>query len=338
MRPIVMALAPLCFILLFFFLLCPAVPAAHAGETVRVLVIDGEFGAAPGDGEELSRLDTLNGTFVAGSTGYAGKLEVWRGENGLYVINDLPVEEYVEGVVKAETGSDWALEALKAQAVAVRTYVAYQKFQSRNRTYHITSSVLHQLYKGRNADSLVSRAVRETKGQVLTYGGMPILAYYHSTSGRATELPEEVFGSSLPYIKSVSTPCSLSPLCLWAMRIPLGEIERASGADNIAEIRVRSRTATGRVKEVEILANPETVVIEAQELRKRLGWRRLPSTDFSVKVEGKNAVFEGRGYGHGVGLSQWSALEMAREGKTYTDILSYFYPGAELTTDENRGF
>jgi len=319
-----------------FILLLSMPPAARAGETVRVLIVDEEFGSTPRNEERLSRLDTLNGKLVVGATGYAGRLEVWRGEGGLYVINDIPVEEYVEGVVKAETGSDWALEALKAQAVAVRTYVAHQKLQSGNRKYHITSSVLHQLYKGLNSDTLVSRAVRETAGQVLTYEGKPILAYYHSTSGRATELPEEVFGASLPYITSVSTPCSLSPLCFWAMRIPLGEMERASGTEKIADVRVKSRTATGRVKEVEIIANPETAVIGAQELRKRLGWRRLPSTDFSVKVEGGNAVFEGRGYGHGVGLSQWSAQEMALEGKTYTEILSYFYPGAELSTNENR--
>lgn len=303
---------------------------AYAGETVRVLIIDSEFSSPPADGETLSRLDTVNGKFFAGVSSYMGKLEIWRGKNGLYVINELPIEDYVQGVVKAETARDWAPEALKAQAVVVRTYVARQKLLKPDRKYDITSSVMHQLYRGLNSDSLVSSAVKETEGQVLSYGGVPIMAFYHSTSGAKTELPEEVFGESYPYLKSVPTNCTLSPLCLWAMRIPLHEVEKAAGLKEITGVAVKSLTATGRVKEVEFISNPSSVSIEAKELRQRLGWRRLPSTDFSVKIEDGIMVFEGSGFGHGVGLSQWSSQEMALEGRDYREILSYFYPGAEI--------
>jgi stage II sporulation protein D len=312
------------------FVLALALGTASAGETVRVLIIDSEFSSPPADGETLTRLDTINGKFFAGVSSYIGKLEIWRGAKGLYVINELPIEDYVQGVVKAETARAWAFEALKAQAVVVRTYVARQKLLKPNRKYDITSSVMHQLYRGLNSDSLVSSAVKQTEGEVLSFSGVPIMAFYHSTSGAKTELPEEVFGKSYPYLKSVPTNCTLSPLCLWAMRIPLHEVEKAAGLKNITGVAVKSLTATGRVKEVEFSSNPSRVSLEAKELRQRLGWRRLPSTDFTVKIEDGNMVFEGSGFGHGVGLCQWSSQEMALEGKSYKEILSYFYPGTEI--------
>jgi stage II sporulation protein D len=189
---------------------------------------------------------------------------------------------------------------------------------------------LHQLYKGLNTDPAVAAAVWETEGEVLTYEGKPIVAYYHSTSGRKTEVPEAVFGASYPYLKSVEASCSTSPMSMWARRIPLSEIEEATGLKGIKEIRVASSTPTGRVGALEIVSNPETTKVDAKDLRRMLGWRRLPSTDFAFEVEGGEMVIEGRGYGHGVGMCQWTAMEMALSGKGYKEILSYFYPGTTL--------
>lgn len=310
--------------------------AAGGGDAVRVLIVEGDFDAVPEEGETLSKLDSVSGDFVLGPSSYSGKLDIWRGPKGLYVINELPIEEYVEGVVKAEAGSDWVLEALKAQAVAVRTYVLYHKLRNKEKKYDVTSSVLHQAYNGENSDSMVAHAVRQTRGEVLTYGGEPILAYYHSTSGGKTELPEEVFGESLPYLKSVEADCTLSPLCLWARRIPIEEFEKATGTKGVSGVKVASHTVTGRVKEIEITANPGTFTVEARDLRKALGWKRLPSTDFILRLDDGSVDFEGRGYGHGVGLCQWSALEMALEGKDYREVLSFFYPGAEITSYEDK--
>ncbi|MEJ2182667.1 MAG: SpoIID/LytB domain-containing protein [Nitrospirota bacterium] len=320
--------------------LCAALAAPlYGADGIRVLIMDKGFGKVPAGKETLTKLDEVQGSLITASTsGYRGSFEVWRGPDGLYIINEVPLEEYVEGVVTAESGKDWAYEALKAQAVVVRTYALYQKMQGAKRTYDVTSSVLHQLFKGQNSDPAVAAAVRETRGQILVYDGEPIAAYYHSTSGGRTELPEEVFGRSYPYLTSVKTDCSLSPYSFWTRRIPITEIEKALGKNNILELSIKSNTATGRVKEVAVRGNPSTLVIEAKELRKKLGWKRLPSTDFTVKKEGDLMVFEGRGYGHGVGLCQWSALEMALKGKSYKDILSYFYPGTELVDRASVGF
>jgi stage II sporulation protein D len=308
-------------------------PQAALAQKVRVLVMDEGFRRIPEKDEKPELLGGLPGELIVGMSDYRGEIEVWRGKNGLYLINELPLEDYVEGVVKAETADDWEEEALKAQAVIVRTYVLKEMMKKREGIYHVTSSVMHQVYKGLNTDPKVTKAVRETRGQVLTYGGEPIMAFYHSTGGGKTELPEAVFGQSYPYLKSVEAEGKLSPLNVWARRIPLKDIEEAVGVAHLKDITVSSRTATGRADEVTLVANPETVTLKAQELRKLLGWRRLPSTNFTLSVKDGYADFEGSGYGHGVGLCQWTALEMAREGMAYKEILSYFYPGTELVND-----
>jgi stage II sporulation protein D len=311
---------------------------ASAADNIKVLILDGQFDELPEEGEKLKKMGKSTGKLIVGAGGYRGNFEIWSGQHGLHIINELPLEDYVAGVVKAETGDNWAYEALKAQAVIVRTYVIFQKHKNRGKQFHVTSSVLHQVYKGKNADTLVTRAVRETAGEILTYNREPIVAYYHSTSGGRTELPEEVFGSSYPYLTSVHTDCNLSPLCLWARRVPLGEIEDAAGIAGIEDVRVVSHTATGRVREVEIVSRSGTAAYLAKDLRRILGWKRLPSTWFTLRVARDTAVFEGKGYGHGVGLDQWGALEMALHDKDYREIVSFFYPGTEITAYEDSGF
>jgi stage II sporulation protein D len=305
---------------------------------VKVLVMDQDFRKRPAKDEKLRLLDRLEGDLIVGFSDYRGVIEIWRGQNGLYLVNEIPLEDYVEGVVKAETADDWAPEALKAQAVIVRTYVLKQIMRNVGKKYHVTSTVLHQVYKGLNSDPDVTQAVRNTKGEVLTYKGAPIMAFYHSTGGGKTELPEEVFGSSFSYLGSVEADGRLSPLSVWARKIPLKDIADETGVANLKDIKIASHTATGRADAIKLVSNPNEVEISAAEFRKILGWRRLPSTNFTVEVEGDYAMFEGSGYGHGVGLCQWTALEMAREGLTYEEILSYFYPTTKLEPHANIGF
>jgi stage II sporulation protein D len=255
---------------------------------------------------------------------------VWKGENGLYLINELPLEEYVESVTAAEVGSNWEIEALKAQAVISRTYAVSRMRANGHPRFHITSTVMHQVYKGNHSQVQVSYAVRETAGEILTYRGKPIEALYHSTSGGMTEDPEEVFGKSYPYLRPVATSCEISPYWVWERKIPIPEIEKALNAKGLRAITIHSRTTTGRVKELVFDSAEGRRVIKATEFRRLLGWSRLPSTNFRLKVNGNSITFEGKGYGHGVGLCQWGALQMAKNGKDYREILSYFYPGTEI--------
>ncbi len=306
--------------------------------TVKVLIQDESLPSIPDKDEKIALLGNVKGDFFGWGVRYSGQLEVWKGEKGLYVVNELPLEDYVESVVAAEVGTDWEVEALKAQAVIARTYAVYKKMAGTNSNgiYHLTSSVLHQVYRGNNSNFKVTYAIRATEGEILTYNGKPIEALYHSTCGGKTENAEDVFGRKIPYLRSVESRCDLSPYWIWERKIPIVDIEKAVNMQGITGLEVKTRTSTGRVKEIILGSANGDMTIKATELRKLLGWSRLPSTYFEVKRDGDSIIFEGKGYGHGVGLCQWSALQMASEGKTYREILSFFYPGTEIELYEGK--
>jgi len=303
---------------------------AFAADTIKVLIINEVYQHTPAKDEKIEKMGSLKGDLLVLGSHYSGNIEVWKGNGGLYLINELPIEDYVKEVVMAEVGSNWEIEAMKVQAVLSRTYGIYQKMMNGKSLFHITSSVLHQAYKGNSSDARVAYAVEETAGEILTYNGIPIEPFYHSTSGGKTEDPREVFGKSYPYLRPVESHCESSPYWVWEKRIPLTEIEKAIHISGIKEISIKSYTSTNRVREVLIECDSGTTTIKATDLRKFLGWSRLPSTNFSLKRDGESMIFEGKGYGHGVGLCQWSALQMAKEGKNYKEILSFFYPGTMI--------
>ena len=309
---------------------------ASASENIKVLILSESYSAIPDRNEKIEKLGSMKGDLLVMGTRYSGNIDVWKGNSGLYIINELPMEDYIKDVVVAEVSSDWDMEALKAQAVVSRTYALYQKRANADSVYHIASSVLHQVYKGNNPDARVSYAVDETRGEILTYKGRPIEAFYHSTCGGKTENPEEVFGKSYPYLKSVESTCDISPYSVWEKNIKLREIEKALNVAGIKGISIKSHTSSGRVKELRIITASGSSSMNAPDFRKAIGWSRLPSTNFSVRKDADSFFFEGKGYGHGVGLCQWCALKMAREGKNYREILSYFYPGTTIKLYEDR--
>jgi stage II sporulation protein D len=324
-------------ILLSVISLCLLFFTTAEARDIKVLILDDVFQNIPAKDEPLLKMGKLKGDLLVNGTHYPGNIEVWKGKDSLYLINELPLEEYIKNVVSAEVGQNWDMEALKVQAVISRTYALYQKNKNNtNGNYDLTSSVLHQVYKGSSVDARISYAVMNTEGEVLTYNGSLIEAFYHSTSGGRTEDPLEVFGKSYPYLKPVESNCEISPYWIWERRIPVGDIEKALDVKGVKGIQIRSFTTTQRVKTVDISHSAGTLNIEAKELRKLLGWTKLPSTNFTVSSDNGNYVFEGKGYGHGVGLCQWSALQMSREGMTYRQILDYFYPGTKLEKYEDR--
>ena len=319
------------FFLALALVLIASASAWAADDSIRVLILDGAFTNAPEKGEKLTRIEKVDGDLLIDDIKYMGKIVIYKGRNGLYLVDEVPFEKYVEAVVSSEAGPDWNINALKAQAVITRTYALNQKLKEVSGVYDITSSVLNQLYRGDNGTPTVERAVQETQGEILTYEGSPIMALYHSTSEGMTESSEEVFGKNYPYLKPVVSTSSLSPLKTWVRRIPLDEISLLTGVKGITAIKTVSLTSTGRVKELELCSEGGHKVVETKDLRKIFGWKRLPSTDFTFKIEDGICIFEGKGWGHGVGLCQWCAEEMAAAGKSYKDILNYYYPGATLT-------
>ena len=304
-----------------------------ADESIRILLHEDPHAPLPSDDTE--ELGSVEGKVFFHGRSYTGSLQFSRDENGLYIINNVPFEKYIEGVVASETGKEWELEALKAQAVISRTYAIFHMDKNPDKYFHLTSGTLHQIYTDEVISPMVMQAVKETAGQIITYGDLPINAFYHSTCEGKTELPEEVWSENYPYFRSVDCNTRNAPYESWTVKFTVDEIEDAVGIKEIDDIEILSYTSTGRVRSLRMRAGEKEdgtseIKIKATDLRRLLGYRRLPSTDFKLKKEVGNVIFEGKGWGHGVGLSQWGALEMARQGKSYREILSHYYPGTVL--------
>ncbi len=324
-------------ILFFFALLLLCAQSAFAEDVIRVLMMESPYGSLPS--AEAESIDRFTGKLFLNGHLYSGSLEVLKDKNGLYVIKNVPLEEYIEGVVASEVGLDWEMEALKAQAVISRTYAIFFKNHNAGNRFHITSGIRHQVYNGENRDPLITSAVKATEGEVLTYDNMPIKAFFHATCVGKTEYPHEVWEERLPYLMSVECNGNNAPYDSWQRKFSKAEIAAALGTGSITDLFIASYTATGRVKTVSIMtggnrAGRSEREVKATDLRKVLGYKELPSTKFSLTKKGGDIIFTGKGYGHGVGLSQWGALEMARQGKQYPEILSHYYPGTALKNSD----
>jgi stage II sporulation protein D len=270
---------------------------------------------------------------------YPGAIEVTVGVTGLMAINDVPLEEYLVGVVKAEAGDRMPLEMLKAQAIVARTYAAYQRQINAAKPYHIVASTANQQYAGRVVpESPAWTAVRETQGQVLIWNGYLFPAFYHTDSGGYTEDPRAVFAASnMPALKPVRVEFpSASPYQKWQLDMPLAEIgarllKGGISVGTIIALEVLDRSTSLRVSQIAVQGMTGRVVLRGNDLRRLLGYDTLKSTLFAVAVADGVARFVGRGYGHGVGLDQWSAKSMAELGYRAEQIVGYYYPGAVLT-------
>jgi len=269
---------------------------------------------------------------------YRGSIEIRKKGNGkLLVINDLDLESYLLGVVAAEIPADWEMEVLKAQAGASRTYALYQKQNAGKRPYHILSTVDSQMYLGKRGErQRAAQAVKETRGMIITYRGEVIPAFYHASCGGHTEDALVLWNIDEPYLKGVDCDCqNISTYGTWEKRVTMAGIIRALGREGyrlgeINSVEIGTLTAAGRVKNVLFHHTGGTTSVPAETLRATLGYSSLPSIFFEPEIIGREFVLSGRGLGHGVGLCQWGAKEMARTGADYQTILAHYYPGTVL--------
>jgi stage II sporulation protein D len=294
------------------------------------------FGAASVGGIPVRVRSTDDFVRVNGKM-YRGWVEIRKHGDGLLVINDLDVEDYLQGVVASEIPHGWKYEALKAQAVAARTYALYQKRTSGRRAYHLFATVASQVYIGRTGEKpRAAQAVQDTMGVVIEYHGEVIPAFYHSSCGGHTENAYELWGIDEPYLRGVDCQCQeISQYGLWEKRVGKKQIIRALrqmgyAVSVILDMHIKGITPAGRVREVVISTPRGKTYVPAESLRAALGNTLIPSVFFELAVEGGEAVFSGRGMGHGVGLCQWGAEEMAEKGYNFEAILSHYYPGTGL--------
>jgi len=247
-------------------------------------------------------------------------------------IVELELEEYLKGVVLAEMPTSFSLEALKAQAVAARTYTL-KKLASGD---HICNNPSHcQAWTDpsiSNDYEKISQAVTETLSEELTYLGEPIEAFFHSSSGGKTENSENVWSASKPYLVSVESPGEEKIMSTFYSTEEVTYEELANKINKYKnknlitttslknKIKILSKTDGNRVKEIKIQDSTFT----GAEIRNILGLR---SANFNIELKNNSIVFNVSGYGHGVGMSQWGAEVMARNGSNYKEILYHYYPG-----------
>jgi len=281
---------------------------------------------------------------------------------GVMVVNAVGLEEYLRGVVGAEMGrrTEQDLAALRAQAIVSRTVAMRRAGQWRLRGYDLLATVADQAYAGIGFETPVSdQAVQETAGQVLTFDGRLIDAFFHSTCGGRTADGSEVYpGADRPYLRSIRDQddggrawCAISPRFRWqerwtgeALARTLRETLPAAGApaelaESVRDIQVVDRTSTGRVAHLELVGEGTSYTVSGPVARVVLrtgDGSILRSATFNLQVSREGGrivqlVAEGSGAGHGVGMCQWGALGRARAGFTSTDILSAYFPGTEIT-------
>jgi stage II sporulation protein D len=261
-------------------------------------------------------------------------------------IIEVELETYLYSVVQSEMGISYKstdmtesepvpLEALKAQAVASRSY-AISKINSlgEDAEYHVQSTTTSQVYnENANINKNVKKAVDETAGQVMTYDDEIICAYFFSTSGGYTEAPENVWPSSVPYLKAVKDEYEIEVdnCTTWKAVYTMAEISSKIGnIGKVEDVKILERSENDRVTKLKIIGDKGTKILEKDKIRAVLGATKLRSQWFDVEIDGDDVIFTGRGNGHGVGMSQNGAIGMALKGFDYEEILEWYYTDIEI--------
>jgi stage II sporulation protein D len=317
--------------------------------------------------ENLSIRSSMGFLYFEGQP-YRDELRIYSKNSRCEVVNLLSLEKYLNGLINAEFSSKWNEESIEAQAVAARTY-AYYKIQEIKKKkvpvhYDLDASTNDQVYNGSLPEDLnASRAVQKTEGVILTTGSeklpCPIKAYYHSTCGGRTQLPEFVWGTNDPGFKrSVNCPyCVSSPRYHWQLELRTNEISHLilqsfenrpfpnSWPKNSKEILkmgslmdvwIKNMNPSGRVSQLMMVWRFGKKIFEfpasGVQFRDWVGTTRLRSTSFRIISHSRPSRwrFEGQGSGHGVGMCQWGAKTMGEKGFGMAEILKYYYPDAIL--------
>ena len=270
---------------------------------------------------------------------YMSNMTIRIKRNSTGNIDVVPIEEYIVGVVSGEVPISFEMDALKAQAVAARSYVLKQLEYNKNKDYDVVDTVMNQVYL--DSDQLKNRwgndyesnlnkakaAVLETKGEYLDCNGSVVEALFFSTSTGYTENSGEVFPTQQPYLKSVASlwDAEVSPVFNDYFHFSLADFYRLLGVEyrNNVYVEVISTTSTGRIKQIKI----NNKFFSGDQVQYLLGLR---STFFTITQNGNSVDINTKGFGHGVGMSQYGAEGMALNGYKYDEILKYYYQGVEI--------
>lgn len=294
------------------------------------------------------------------------------GPNSMTMINHVPLEEYLYGVVPQEAIPSWPMSALEAQAVAARTYAIYTMNNNKNKLYDIRPTTKNQVYGGKSGEyTNTTRAVDATRGVIIRYNGRPINALFHSDSGGYTENSENVWGTNLPYLQGVKDENQSAPTATWLVSISKKQLEEklyhaGKSVGTLHSIQLSplvappiytiDRGVSGRIKSAVFIGSKGHITISGDTLMAILGlkstlfdfyinhkpttmaWDRKQEKIYHTFTKNNDMIYiKGHGCGHGVGLSQWGAAEMAKRAthedtNFYKTILRHYYTGVSIDT------
>lgn len=270
---------------------------------------------------------------------YRGYITLLR-KDGMTVVNNVLVEDYLYGVVPKEMPSNWSAEALRAQSVAARTFALKNRGRYSEDGYDLCNTSRCQVYEGMTAETkATTSAVDATRGEVLFYHGVIADALFHTDSGGMTESSENVWGNYIPYLRAVpeiriqTQPWSRTiPSAFFVQKIEedakkIGKLKEIKASPLQIGVGKGDRSISGRLLTVRIIGDKGTVTLEGNKIRTMFA---LPSTLFNIRVGKSSVEFNGYGSGHGLGMSQWGAKAYADKGKNYKDILRYYYTGVTI--------
>ncbi len=280
-----------------------------------------------------------DGSIGLGGTTYRGAVVVRARPEGLDLVDELPMEDYLAGVLGMEMPLDWSDEALSAQAIAARTYALHEIATSGRTDFDVHDTVQSQVYGGMKKDDATARRVIEaTRGVYMVHGGKVLKAYFSSTCGGHTESAALVFGDepTPPLAGSDCGACTASKYWRWSadfdgwfIAAKLSEAGHPTRGD-IEAIEVVEPGPGGHGTDVRVRSSAGETTIQANAFRAALGYSTLRSTAFTATRTAAGFRFEGRGWGHGVGLCQNGAEGLARRGVKAREILLVYYPGVEF--------
>ena len=302
------------------------------------------------DGIAIGGVDSRNNKILIKTRGndfiildgrkFRGNIQLIRQEgNSFLVINQIELEDYVRGILYHEVSHYWPIEVLKAQSIVCRSYALYQREQMIGKDYDLTSDAYSQVYGGKTSERYrINKAVDETKGLILKYSNKALPAFFHATCGGHTEDGSILWNINIEPLKGIACNyCQESPHYNWHYVISLEDllVKLEEGGYKIADIKnitILDRNISGRVGNLKISSVNKDLKISAKDFRNIVSPNLIRSSNFNVAIFASDVVFEGLGWGHGVGLCQWGAYFMAKQGFSYQDILKFYYPGSVISS------
>jgi stage II sporulation protein D len=267
------------------------------------------------------------GQIWIGDRWYRGSVQVIPTGKQLLAINHVDLEQYLYSVLGAEMSTTFPAEALKAQAVAARTYALYRSQSTSQKPFDVDSTQASQVYRGLSSEANTTQAaVNATLGQIMTYQGKPILAVFHSASGGHTENVEDIWTDRVPYLRGVPDYDAGTPGFEWTKTFTSSELSKSLKINQIKSIAPDRTTQFGSVVSLKIVGDTSTT-LPGDKVRTAL---KLRSLRFTITPTPTGFMLTGRGYGHALGMSQWGAYNLAQQGLKYPSILAHYYQGVVL--------